>query len=158
NLPEHSQPLSAQLRALQAHTRDVPPRVRQAGHESGSDRIAAAGHHDGNTSRCLLSGTDRSRTRSDNHVNFQSCKFGREAGQSIRAIAGSMFDDDVLVFDVAERAETLTQFLEPALRAEEADASHFIALLCPRRQRTCRRTAEQDEETASSHPRLLQKG
>jgi hypothetical protein len=81
----------------------------------------------------LLGSTDSLRTRCNNHINFQRDKLGRETGQPIRAIAGSILYDDVPSFDVAQIAKSLPHFFEATFRTKKADASRPVEPLCPRR-------------------------
>jgi hypothetical protein len=99
----------------------------------------------------LLGSMGRLRARYNDHINFEGDKFGSEAGQPIRSITGSIHDDDVPSFDIAQIGESLFHSFEATFVTKKAYASDAVELLRPRCNRPRRCTAKQGDETAPFH-------
>jgi hypothetical protein len=89
----------------------------------------------------------------DDYIRRQRSKFERSPGQSIDVVLrGSVFDGNVLPFDIAKVAQALPKVIPVGRVVYDADARHPAAwLLCARRERPCSRAPEQRDERAPPH-------
>jgi hypothetical protein len=70
-----------------------------------SDGIAHGGRDDRDRGRRLLDGAGHRCTRRDDDVGVQTRQLGRESRQPLEhPVRSSVFDDDVLAFDIAAPA------------------------------------------------------
>jgi hypothetical protein len=124
-------------------------RLVEAGYEARLDRVDAEEEDDRNCRGRRLGGECRRRAVGDNHGHLPTNQFGREIRQSIvLALRPTVFDGDVLAFDIAGFVEALPERHQTAgnvvgLGRPGAEiANHGHLLLRARRPWPCPRRAE----------------
>src|SRR5215471_16594618 len=161
NLLDHLQPFPNQWEVDESEAGEVAAWLRQAGHQTLSDRIVddIEYNRDG-TSRLFQCGSDR-RPASDDEVRcrtYQLLRIGPDPAQVSTGI--SMLGSDIAVLGPPERLEPLPkrnnagQYFRIVhdVWMEEHDATHARRLLRARCERPCgRRAAEQRDEVAALH-------
>jgi hypothetical protein len=109
---EEFQPLSQQLDRKGGQTRDVAPRLGQAGDEPPSDRVARARKDNGDGLSRLLGGADDGLSpRHHEDIDGQPDQLGRQCGQPLESpLRKSPGQDEVLAF-MAELTQALPEGL-----------------------------------------------
>lgn len=100
-------PLPAEVFCLsEGQSSDVSSRSRQALDEAGANRIQRR-EDDRSRRGDPLGGGGRRRTLGDEHVHFEVDQFGDETWQPVGVtVCISVFDDDVLLLDIAKPSES----------------------------------------------------
>src|SRR5439155_15099435 len=107
-------PLPAELRAHHTHPGDVAARAREAGDESGLDRIGGeARQDDGDRAGGLFGRKARWRTGRNDELHLQVDQLGGELGKPIVAVVReAVLDDDVLALDAPVVAQPLEKSID----------------------------------------------
>src|SRR6516162_5459406 len=160
NLLDHLQPFPNQWEVDESEAGEVAAWLRQAGHETLSDRIVDDIEYDRDgTGRLFQCGSDR-RPASDDEVRcrtYQLLRIGSDPAQVSTGI--SMLDSDIAVLGPPERLEPLPKRNNAGqrfrivldVRVEERDATHARRLLRVHSERPRSRAAEQRDEGAALH-------
>src|SRR5215469_15098697 len=161
NLLDHLQPFPNQWEVDESEAGEVAAWLRQAGHQTLSDRIVDDIEYDRDgTSRLFQCGSDR-RPASDDEVRcrtYQLLRIGPDPAQVSTGI--SMLGSDIAVLGPPERLEPLPKRNNAGqrfrivldVRMEERDATHARRLLRVHSERPRRRaTDERDELAPSDH-------
>src|SRR5262249_20209732 len=152
--------LRYQFRVQKAHAGNVATRPIEAGNETQSNGVADRRKNDGNRRSRFLGrkGRRRAACRKE-HRHSQVNEFSRQRRQSIIVtFRPAKRDRQILTFDKPRFAEASTEGFHNTCRfpwratADEPNHRHCL-LLRPRRERPCRRAAEQRDELAPFHIR-----
>jgi hypothetical protein len=155
-LAQQLDPFRDQFAGQGAQASDVSARARQPGDDTGHQRIAARGHHDGNRCGGILGRHHGGRPARHDQIDVETSQLGRELRKALGAAIGrAIVDDEVLALDVAEVPQTLAQRIEIGgvrrrrNHLQDADAVNLAGLLCAGREPPRRRAAEERDEIAA---------
>src|SRR5215471_11839127 len=131
------QTLGAESRSHLSHSRDVATWARQAGNETGLDRISCeAAHHNRNGTGGPTRRHARGRARSHDQISLRRDQLGRELWEPLVVSFGEpVVDDNVPTLDITMLAEPLQKAFDqegPTLagaNGEETDPSNLRSRL-----------------------------
>src|SRR5262245_5616281 len=125
--------------------------------QAGPDRIEDEGHDDWDRRRGTLCHLSANRTVHNDHVDPAADQFGDQLGYPIIiAFGGTPFDHDVASLRVARVSQSPPEVqcrfaVGRQSHEQEPDTSRrYRLLLCARRERACRRAAEQNDELSAN--------
>src|SRR5262249_6067702 len=125
--------------------------------ETHLDRIAADSENNRDRSCCRLRSHRRIVGHCSNDRHSAPNHIGSKRGKPISLPLGrSIFDYNVLAFDITDLAQTLAEFSQPThvgfeWRGVEKRDHRYRWLLRPRGERPCRCTADRSNEVTPSH-------
>src|SRR5262249_8889006 len=131
--------------------------MREAGDQAHSNRVHRQDENDWNR-RCRLFDCDGRVSTSDNYIDFKAHELLRNLFKAFAAaLCPVIFDRNVATFIPAEFAQPLHESGGPWFPGrwrgctQKPDDRESARLLCPCRERPCRRAAEQRDEVAPFH-------
>src|SRR5271163_2349536 len=132
--------------------------MSETGDQSRGDDVSRRSRDDRDR-RCRLPRRVYARGMGDDDVHIERGQFAGERGQArVIAVGIAKFETQVLPLDITEVAKPLLKFAADPLRplpsvgyAEIADRHDPFWSLRGRRERPCRRPADEADEFASSH-------